>query len=885
MLMIGRKWLVLITGALLLAGLSFLLNLPHHASDDALPSTPLTAGRPRVVRPVQPISIPALRAAIQDLTDSFPDRYRIGADCLTRLAVLETRLAQSGGIPALGDQEAVRRFNALAGELDALQREALVAHPALAGREVLFVCRAQYAPEHHNTETLFQTGEDNVANFRGGGALKALDLKTGRVRTLLETREGVIRDPEVHFSGGKIVFSMRRNIRDDYKIYEIGADGHGLKQLTFAEGVSDIDPLYLPDDSIVFSSTREPKYCMCNIHIMANLYRMDPDGANIHQIGKNTLFEGHGSLLPDGRLLYDRWEYVDRNYGDAQGLWTMNPDGTHHALYWGNNTPAPGGVIEARVIPGTQQVIAVLSSSHDRPWGALGIIDRRLGLDGRAPVIRTWPPAAANLITTAGANIFDRFVQTYPDKQYEDPFPLQDLETGAGAGRYFLCSHIAGPNERMGLYLIDVQGNEALLHVEGRGCYDPMPLAPSPRPPLLPSRRDDAGDQGIFYIADVYRGVTQGVRRGDVKTIRIVEEPEKRHWTRPAWGGQGVQRPAMNWHDFNAKRILGTVPVAEDGSAYFQVPAGRFVYFQLLDASGMMIQSMRSGTLVQPGERAGCIGCHDERRSASPWSMRGVPQALRRPPAALSPGPGAERNFNYLAEVQPVFNRHCLACHDYGKPAAARLNLAPDRDLVFNTAYNELWRKGLTGAIGAGPAQIQPPGSWGSRTSRLIQVLRGGHQGVRLDRESFDRLVTWIDLNAPYYPDYASAWPEGLAGRAPLDDQQLKRLADLTRTPFAELATFHTNTGPQVCFDRPELSPCLAALQATEPKAYREALAIIRQGQAALARNPNPDAPGFTPCETDRRREDKYARLRRAELGNLKAIREGRKSYDPPPEH
>ena len=112
------------------------------------------------------------------------------------------------------------------------------------------------------------------------------------------------------------------------------------------------------------------------MHIMANLHRMDGDGANIHQISKNTLFDGHPSLLPDGRVLYYRWEYVDRNFGDAQGLWTVNPDGTNHAVYWGNNTVSPAAVFDSRMIPGTDRVICIFGSCHDRPWGALAIINR-----------------------------------------------------------------------------------------------------------------------------------------------------------------------------------------------------------------------------------------------------------------------------------------------------------------------------------------------------------------------------------------------------------------------------------------------------------------------------------------------------------------------------
>lgn len=808
----------------------------------------------------------ALRHAIVDLKTQWGGRYPRGQEFLSRLDTLEKQ-------PRL-PRPAFER----------LKSEALLANPLLTAQPILFVVRAQYRSDHHNTETMFQTGEINTNSFAGGGALKVLDLKTSQVRTLLETREGLIRDPEVSFDGTRIVFALRKNITEDYKIHEIGADGTGHRQLTTMPGVFDIDPFYLPDGSIAFTSSREPKYCMCNVHIMGNLYRMEGDGANIHQIGKDTLFEGHGSLLPDGRLLYDRWEYVDRNFGDAQGLWTANPDGTNHAVFWGNNTPSPGAVIDARAIPGTPLVIAVLGSCHDRPWGALGVIDRRLGLDGRAPIVHTWPAAAADLATTRGEILFDSYKKVNP--KYEDPYPLGDAARG-GAGKYFLCSRLTGKGkaEEMGLYLVDIFGNEVLLHAEAPGCYDPMPLAPHPRPPVVAGRRDFATTEGTFYIQDVYEGTQmRGVRRGEVKSVRVVEEPEKRHWTIPAWGGQGVERPAMNWHDFNNKRILGTAPVEADGSAYFTVPAGRFLYFQLLDANGMMVQSMRSGTLAQPGEVASCVGCHEERR-ATPGAPTGrTTQALRRAPSRLAPWHGPERAFNYLAEVQPVFNRHCLGCHDTGKRAALKLNLAPDRDLVFNTSYIELWRKKLTGAIGAGPPQIQEPRAWGSAASPLIKKLRAGHHGVKLDPDSFDRLVTWIDLNAPYYPDYATAWPRGLGGRAPLETKELARLEKVLSIDLSKWASYNGNTGPLVSFERPELSPCLAPLRGAADGKYAEVLSIIQAGARALKANPNPDAPGFTPCETDRRREEKYQRLLAAELRSREAILKGKKVYDPVPD-
>ncbi len=797
----------------------------------------------------------ALKAAIEDLIDTFRERYPNGGEYLTKLRGIRR-----------DDDSGFRK----------LQREALIANPLVSGQPILFVLRRQYKSDHHNTATMFVTGEINTGNFVGGGAMKTVDFsKGGPTKTLIETAEGLIRDPEVYFDGSKIVFSMRKNIEDDYHIYEIHADGTNLRQLTGAPGVADFDPLYLPDDGIVFSSTREPKYCMCNRHIMGNLFRMDADGANIHQIGKSTLHEGHSTLMPDGRILYDRWEYVDRNFGDAQGLWTVNPDGTNHAVYWGNNTWSPGGAIDARPIPGSERVLCILGSCHDRPWGALAILDRRLGIDGREPILRTWDREAIDLAKEIGPKPdvygFDRFKKANP--KYEDPYPLNDT--------YFLCSRMTGKGEQMGIYLLDIFGNEILLHVEEPGCFDPMPLGPRPRPMVVPPRRDFENGKGYFYVVNVYQGThMKGVGPGTIKYLRVVESPEKRFWTHPSWGGQGVHCPALNWHSFENKRILGTVPVAEDGSAYFEVPSDRFVFFQLLDENKMMVQSMRSGTIIQSGETTGCMGCHENRRTSPQQAGEKISRALKYPPSRLKGWLGKRRLFSYAREVQPVFDRHCVSCHDYGQEAGEKLVLAGDRTVTFNTSYNELWRKKYVGAIGAGPSDIQQPYSWGSHASKLVEELRRGHHDVELNEEELGRIVTWIDLNAPYYPRYDCAYPANLTGRCPLDDKQIKRLTELTGVPFAKLAIHNKNAGPQISFDRPRLSPCLSTFEDKTDPHYIEALEIIKAGKRMLAQRPRADMPGFEACAVDRQRQHKYAMRKEIEMSSRQAIREDKKVYD-----
>ncbi len=822
----------------------------------------------------------AVRLAVNDLMATFAGRYPKGQQYLARLDGIEGAMRAAAG-PKV--EELQRQF-------DSLRREALLANPLLSGQPLLFVVRAQYAPDHHNTETMFQTGEINTDSFRGGGALKAMLLvppsggtptaAAAAATSLYEAPRGIVRDPDVSFDGKKILFSLRRHAGDDYHLYEIDCDGTNLKQLTFGSGVSDIDPIHLPNGQILFTSTREPKYCMCNRHIMGNLFTMDGDGANIQQIGHSTLHEGHSSLLPDGRVIYDRWEYVDRNFGNGQGLWTTNTDGTNPVLYYGNSTDSPGAKLQARAIPGTEQVICTFSSCHDRPWGALAILDRRLGVEGRPPVLRTWPASAIERVDRGN---YDTFRGVYP--KYQDPYPL--------SANYFLCSRMTGGQhvghhvpmvavgEEMGIYLLDVFGNEILLHVEGPGCYSPRPLAARARPPIIPSRVNLGQTEGYFYVSNVYQGTGMDkIERGAVKQLRVVRSPEKRFWTLPAWDGSGTgaQAPGMGWNDFNNKAILGTAPVEADGSAYFAVPADTFVYFQLLDEKGMMVQSMRSGTIARPGEQAGCVGCHEYRLGAA---HNTTPLAMRRGPSKLAPWHGPPRNFSYLVEVQPVFDRSCVACHDFGKEPGKKLNLAGDLNAGFNTSYVEIRRKGYVQVVGAGPAQVLMPMSWGSHLSRLAEILAQGHgkpeidRQVKLSREDFDRVVTWIDINAPYYPEYAGGmYRDNPYGRCPLDDGQVQKLAGLTGVNVA-------GDMLQASFTRPEISPCLARIPDKSDPRYKAALAVLQAGQAALARHPRPDMPGFKLDDRiEIEQQGKFDRLRQAEAQSRAAIVAGRKKYD-----
>ena len=823
----------------------------------------------------------AFKAAVTDLTGTFGARYPVGKQYLANPA-------------AVGP------------------RELLLANPLISEHPILFVVRP---PDAGGTHEYLGGG-----TFKGKGSyLKLLDVKTGETRTLVENPAGHIRSPCVHFDGKRVVFSMNPQ-GGNFNIFEVnterppGSEKYEVAQLTFARDVSDVDPIYLPCGDIVFASSRNLKIVPCDTQIVPQLFRMTSKGANIHQITRSLVHENQVSLRPDGRILYSRWDYVDRNFADGHGFWSANPDGTDQAIVWGNNTAHPSAPWNARTIPGTARLVCILGTHHGSLGGALAIIDPGTAIDGYESILRTWPepvkerfrnlemldmeqekkrhlsawkayhywPEPAFKLVKEDPNLrIHRWEDTQDDVRpwYDTPWPLSDPDGKAEAGKYFLCARADRRGQAAAIWLIDIFGNEVKLHGEDPGCYDPMPLAPSPRPTDIPPRRDYGNGEGFFFVQDVYAGThMQGVKRGDAKYLRVIEVPDKEGGSGGSWNCLGTQSPAVNWSDFNTKRILGTVPVAADGSAYFAVPTDRFVYFQLLDKDGMMIQTMRSGTSIHSGEILGCVGCHESRLSANPSPHRRLlPTSMKDKPEKLEPWHGPTRRFSYVREIQPVLDMHCVKCHDFGKKGGEKVILSGDRTLTFNFSYEELWYKGYVGAIGAGPAGHLPPYSWGSHASKLIALMRGGHQQVRLSQEELDRLMTWVDLNGPYYPTTCST--DGGGGRSAQRGDigrmlQLAKLRDVDvfRTEFYE--------GPLVNLDRPELSPCLSRVE-TDSQTYNGLLAAIREVRKNIQAHPRGDVmEGFVPYKADAERlahREKYAEYERMVRA---AIREGRELYD-----
>ena len=404
----------------------------------------------------------------------------------------------------------------------------------------------------------------------------------------MPARRALFAIPTVSFDGKRIVFSMRRSRDDDYHIYEVDADGRNLRQLTSGSMVADIGPAYLPNGKIVFSSTRDVKYCQCNRHISPNLFVMEADGRNILQIGRNNLGELHAAVMPDGRILYDRWEYVDRQFGPSYGLWTCNPDGTNHALYYGSNAWSPGAIIQTP--RADSRAATTWCASSARVTIAPGVRCRSSIAGGAWTVRRRWfasgRPTQSELLD--GIDNFsmdfvgriDSFTQVSP--KYEDPWPLADA-----AGRAVRASISSSPAASPGPIWPASRRRPADGDLSGRHLRQRDALARRgagllrsacrwpPAPAAGGSRADRPGEKrGLFLrpgrLSRQRDGAACRAARSSIcgSSRRRLNGPGRQ----PCYGIDAAQAPAMNWNLTVNKRILGDVPVEPDGSAYFSAP-------------------------------------------------------------------------------------------------------------------------------------------------------------------------------------------------------------------------------------------------------------------------------------------------------------------------
>ena len=625
------------------------------------------------------------------------------------------------------------------------KRRLMLGDPDLAPlASLLFVKRHPYLPSHNYSDIY-------DSKFAGGGGVFRLDIPTrdGRLepgeatlKMLFDGGEGIARDVALDFDARTICFAHRPPGKSGaayWHLRRMNVDGSQCRQITDGP-FHDYYPCFLPDGGIAFVTTRCRGRYLCWIPQAMVLFRADANGGNMRPLSYANISEWGPSIMRDGRILWTRSEYQDKGADYGHTLWAARPDGSHVELIYGNNTN--WNLMNGREVPGSNEICATLISHFGDFNGPIALID---------PAKGRFNPEAATIITPDHR-------ATSNSGRFRDPLPI--------SRDYVLVSHL--PASQWGLYVIDRWGNREILYADARiGSMCPVPLLAQVRPPI-PAGIAPADASARVYVTDVYEGLGPTVRRGTVKYLRVVEElrsglesqadgrlretyPQfEMHYASPT---NRVTGPS-GWPTYVAKGVIGLAPVESDGSAHFEVPAGKQLYFQALDADYNEIQRMRSVVQFQSGETRGCIGCHEDRASAG-ISRPGA--AVRAPAAKLQAPPWGAGAFAYEKVVQPVLDARCVKCHDGTDKARADLSATHDGDRA-PASYRALIQGGWVNYFNLNwhlkHAKAEPL-TFGSVKSRLFDAIKTkAHAQVTLAADEMHALKCWIDLNCPLWPDY-----------------------------------------------------------------------------------------------------------------------------------
>ncbi|MBP7053757.1 MAG: hypothetical protein KBE65_22325 [Phycisphaerae bacterium] len=747
-------------GIILLLGL--LLSASRGAADsefDRVVQADWAAQEHRLGRtPADPqaVGIAYMRAeALIENLETMPEPPDLGGD----KAELQSLAASVADLNQLDETSRLALYH----RIRSISRGMALKNPLIAGKRIAFLKRRRFICQmlHEYLGYFYDYGD--IA----GGSVCILEQpgRSFEITDLVRDRlpKGNYTTLALSYDAGTLYFGFaeRAPTKPDYyspdrrcfHIWAMDADGSDLRQLT--DGCNDdFDPCPLPDGGIAFMSTRRGGFGRCHNPWEPlpayTLHRMDASGDNVRTLSFHETNEWHPAVLNDGRIVYSRWDYVDRSAANYHGLWVSNPDGTNPTIAFGNYTQHINACFQAKAVPGSNRIAFIAGAHHADVGGSLVLVDPdKYRLD---PVTGEDRFESVDVLTPEVC--FPEGVG-WPGSFFHSPWPLSEdcflvafsfkPLPGMGSG--------VKDDNYTGLYYFDRFGNLELLYADPNcSCMYPIPLEPRPVPPVIASSLESGlGDEGEFILTDVQRSFFAMPPARPIRALRVFQVLPKTHT-------HVANQPRIGYANAeSARMLLGAVPVESDGSAYFRAPARKPLYFQAVDEAGHAVQTMRSIIYLQPGERRSCVGCHEPPGTTSP----GRPDmlALRRVPSAIEPGPEGTQPWSYPLLVQPILDRHCVRCHDgsEGDLKAAPV-LTADAAGAFTRSYEELkpyvrwyeWGGQSIREIGT------EPGHMGADESRLLKVLadKTHVEHVKLPAEDSERLCIWLDGNAPFYGTY-----------------------------------------------------------------------------------------------------------------------------------
>lgn len=672
---------------------------------------------------------------------AYEDMKRIeGFDAVKYLPILtelEQQVKQGFGNIYSGDEAVLVN----AEKAVANKRAILLANPLLNGDKILTVRyqlgnrdRRAMAPELGTQSNNWSNQESARRKGFNADIVELSNLRDEvQIRTIYKPdNTSSIADLKLHWDGDRAMFTQTMS-DNRWNVFEVKLNNGDCKKLIDnpEPDLEFYDGTYLPDGRIIANSNigYQGVPCVNGSDPVGNMVLYTPQSKNLRRLTFDQDANWNPVIMNNGRVMYTRWEYTDLTHYYTRIVMNMNPDGTEQKALYGSGSMFPNSTFDVQPLPGyASAFVGIISGHHGvARSGRLILFDPAKARKGAAGMLQEIPHRNRPIVE----EVKDRLVDgVWP--QFIKPSPLNDT--------YFLVAAKLDKNDLWGIYLVDKFDNVTCLHkMEGEGYISPIAVRKTVTPPAIPDRVKLDDKQATVFIQDIYEGEgLKGIPRGTVKSLRL-----------HAYEYAYVQTQSdHNWHGIQSgwdiKRMLGTVPVEEDGSVIFKIPANTPVSIQPLDKDGVAVQWMRSWLTGQPGEIVSCVGCHEDQNQIV------IPKrviASQKAPHALTPPEGGPRSFTFDLEVQPILDRACIACHN-GEGKAFDLRGGKKDNRGYGTSYLNLHpyvhRQG-----GEGDMVVLYPYEYHPNTSELVRLLKKGHYNVQLTDAEWRKIYNWIDYNAP----------------------------------------------------------------------------------------------------------------------------------------